>query len=61
MAERKRNKVQILAEVRVCKARIAEERDKLRDLTSELNEIIDDCDEATLRLGEAADAISRYL
>lgn len=61
MTPRKKSKAQILKEVRGCKSRIAKERDKLRDLTSELDEIINDCDEAVDYLGEAVDAISRYL
>ena len=54
-------KKQILRSVRQAKARIAEERDNLRDLVSELEAIADDCDDAECDLERAADALSRLL
>lgn len=59
--KRKKSKAQIIREVRGCKARIAKERDRLRGLVSELDEIVSDCDDAVDCLDEATDALSRYL
>lgn len=55
------SKAQILTRVRQTKARIAKERDKLRDLIYDLAQIEDDCDEAADDLERAADALSRLL
>ncbi|MFC1453641.1 hypothetical protein ACFLQL_00490 [Verrucomicrobiota bacterium] len=43
------------------KERIALDRDELRGLLSELEDICDGCDEATYHLEDAADALSEYL
>jgi ABC-type transporter Mla subunit MlaD len=56
-----KTKGQILAQIKQAKARIAKERDKLRDLISDLDQIADDCDEAHYDLERAADALSRLL
>lgn len=49
------------SKVRACGARIAKERDKLRDLVDEYQEISDHCDEAIDDIDRAADSLSRFL
>jgi hypothetical protein len=51
----------ILAKLESCKKRIAAERDKLRDLISELEDIAECCDVAHGDLESAADSLSEYL
>jgi hypothetical protein len=51
----------ILAKVESCKKRIAAERDNLRDLISELEDIAECCDVAHGDLESAADSLSEYL
>ena len=43
------------------KAKIAAARDRLRDLSDELNAICDDCDEAVSGLDQVADVLSKYI
>jgi len=52
---------EILTKVKACKERIAKERDKLRDLISEIESIEDCTDRAVSDLESAADALSEYL
>lgn len=54
-------KKQIIRQINFAKRRIAAERDKLRDLRGELDQIIDDSYEAADDLTRAADALSRLL
>ena len=58
---RKRPKASILKSINACKTNIAKERDKLRNLIDELEEIHSDCDEAVQDLESAADSLSRLL
>lgn len=55
------NKRQIIKQLNACKARIAKERDKLRELIDECESIYSDCDEAVDDIERAADALSRQL
>lgn len=49
------------AQIAKCKANISKERDKLRELVSEVTSIAETCDEALDGLERAADALSQYL
>jgi uncharacterized coiled-coil DUF342 family protein len=44
-----------------CKGKIAAERDKLREILSEVESIVEDCDEAHDELEAAVDCLSKYL
>lgn len=57
----KRTVARLIKDVEKQKERIGRERDKLRDLTSELESILEDCDDAVANLEAAADAMSKYL
>jgi ABC-type transporter Mla subunit MlaD len=57
----KRTIKKLLKQAEATKARIAKERDRLRDITDELASICDDCDEAVDNMVNAADALSRLL
>ncbi|OUM00526.1 hypothetical protein [Variovorax sp. JS1663] len=48
-------------QIEACKARIAAERDKLRDLISDAESIAYCCDEAVIDLDHAVDTLSQYL
>lgn len=61
MAAKSRTKDQILAKVRAAKARIAKERDGLRSLIDELEDLHGSADDAVDALEEAADRLSEYL
>ena len=61
MKAKKPNKKTILTQINDAKRRIAKERDNLRSLIVELDEIEGDCDETIDALTEAADSLSRYL
>jgi predicted nucleic acid-binding Zn-ribbon protein len=58
---KKRTIRRLLKEVEQQKARIAADRDKLRDLHYELDEILSGCDEAVEALDRTADAMSQLL
>lgn len=58
---RKRTVKTLEAQIVKCKDNIARERDKLRELISEVREIEESCDEALDGLERAADALSQYL
>ena len=51
----------IIAQVNACKKRIARERDKLRDLISEMESLEDCTDRAVRDLESAADSLSEYM
>jgi hypothetical protein len=51
----------ILAKVESCKKRIAAERDKLRDLISEIEDVAECSDRAVSDLESAADSLSEHL
>lgn len=55
------SKKQIIKSINAAKRRIASERDKLRNLIADLDQVADDCDEAVEDLTRAADALSRLL
>lgn len=57
----KRSVASLTKQIEACKERIAKERDKLRDLVHEVNEIVDNCDEAHRDLEHAVDTLSQYL
>lgn len=57
----KREKAKIMKRIEQAKAVIAEKRDELRDILSELNSICDTCDEAEESLDAAIYSISQYL
>lgn len=54
-------KKQVIARINAAMRRIADERDRLRELIAEAESISDDCDEACDDLKNAADALSRLL
>ena len=54
-------KKQLIRRIEQSKARIAKERDTLRELIDEVEIIEHDADEAVNRLDEAVDALSRFL
>lgn len=58
---KKRTLAMIQREIREAKKRIGAERDKLRDLVSELESIEESCDNAENALERAADYLSEYL
>lgn len=58
---RKRTVDTLAKQIERCKANIAAERDKLRDLTSELSDLQSDCEEALGDLERATDALSRLV
>lgn len=58
---RKMTAVQLIRQIKASQARIAKERDKLRDLVEEAQEIVDCCVEADDGLTQALDALSQYL
>lgn len=57
----RKDTVELIKKIEACKERIATERDKLRDLENEVNEIVHDCDEADIALQNAVDSLSRLL
>jgi hypothetical protein len=57
----KRKPKRILAAIAASKNRIAAERDKLRDLISDVEEICTDADDAVEQLNDALEVLSRYL
>ena len=52
---------QITKQFNAIKKRIAKERDKLRDLVSEINDVEECSGRAVEAMEEAADALSEYL
>jgi hypothetical protein len=58
---RKKSVASLHRQILACKAKIAAERDKLRELVSEIDEIGDHCEEAVHDLERAADTLSQYL
>lgn len=58
---RKKTVATLHKQIEGCKKRIGIERDKLRELVSEVIEIADDCEEAMHDLERAADTLSQYL
>lgn len=51
----------IIKRIKVRQKNIAAERDKLRDLISEAESIVENCDSALLDLENAADTLSELL
>ena len=51
----------ILAKIQTCKKRIAAERNKLRDLINEIEDVAECSDRAVSDLESAADALSEHL
>lgn len=51
----------LACQIEACKARMAKERDKLRDLVSDAEALRDNYDTALDDLDRAADAISQYV
>lgn len=51
----------LVREIKAAKKRIAKERDTLRDLLNDAEEIVTDCDEAIASLDDAADTLSRQV
>lgn len=47
--------------IETAKKKIAIQRDILRDLTDEVSQIVEDCQEAEYDLDHAADSLSRWL
>jgi uncharacterized coiled-coil protein SlyX len=58
---RKRTVDTLAKQIERCKTIIAGQRDKLRDLTSELSDLQADCEEALGDLERATEALSRLL
>lgn len=52
---------ELLAKVEECKRVIGAERDKLEDLLSDLDSLVDDCKEADESLQYAIEALSRLM
>ena len=55
------NREQILKAIKAHEAKIAAERDALRNLYHEIEDLEQCCDDALEGLEEAADALSKYL
>jgi len=51
----------LLAKVEKAKAAISKQRDELRELQSEVEDLSECCDEAVRSLEDATDALSKYL
>jgi ABC-type transporter Mla subunit MlaD len=58
---KKKTVASLSRQIEACKTRIAAERDKLRDLIAEADEIAENCDAAVADLDHAVDSLSQYL
>ena len=58
---RKKTVASLRKQFNACIARLAKERDQIRDLISDMEQISEDCTEALEDFERGADALSRYL
>lgn len=61
MSEREDLIRRVIRDIEGCKMRIGEERDKLRDLEAELQDLGSNCDRAVDDLQDAADSLSELV
>ena len=54
------NVMGLTKKINTCKNRIAAERDKLRELLSEAEDLVEDCSEAIDNIEQAVDQLSKY-